>query len=668
MAVADQTQHRADIHGTGAQLAERPRVRAVTWRSVLAALVLLPLNAYWVVQMEVVRYSAHPTTISLFFNIVFILLVLTLANRLVASRAPRLALNRAELLFIYAVLAIGSCVCGHDMFQVLVPMLTWPYRYADASNQWQSLFIDKHLPGYPFTLGDQDVIAGYYIGNDTFYRWKYISAWLPVALTWSGFTAVLMFVMLCMNAILRRQWTENERLSYPIVQLPLQITNEQSFSAGGLFRNRLFWMGCALAAFIDITNSLNVYYPSVPTIFTPGRGQSFWNVNEWVTQKPWYAIGWTPVSFYPFLIGLGMLMPMDFLFSCWFFYLFWKMQLVVSVAMAWDQDPRFPYQNNQAFGAYMSFCALSVALSRGYLREVLRRALGRPSTLDDTKEPVTYRTALAGILAGFGVACWFSWRIGLGVWLPIVFFLIYFALALAITRMRAEMGTPVHDLHFTGPDQILTETLGQRAAFTPGQLTIMSMYWWFNRAYRSHPMPHQLEAFKLAEQSQSEYRRWFWALAIFGLLAGLAAFWAMLHLMYEYGARAKSTMTFGPEAYTQLDGWLKTPKLGNFRAGMAIAVGFLSASFLQFMRVRFTWWPFHPLAYAVTSAWEMNLVWMPLFLAWLCKSVILRYGGRLGFQRSIPFFIGLMLGQFVVGSLLNIYGIIMQVPTYQFWQ
>ncbi|HZP84499.1 MAG TPA: DUF6784 domain-containing protein, partial [Chthonomonadaceae bacterium] len=88
---------------------------------------------------------------------------------------------------------------------------------------------------------------------------------------------------------------------------------------------------------------------------------------------------------------------------------------------------------------------------------------------------------------------------------------------------------------------------------------------------------------------------------------------------------------------------------------------------LQFMRVRFTWWPFHPLAFAITSDWMINLVWLPLCIAWVLKIVILRYGGRGGFQRSIPFFLGLMLGQFVVGSLWNIYGIIMQVPTYQFW-
>jgi hypothetical protein len=647
-----------------------PRVKAVTWRSCLVALIVLPINAYWIVQMEVIRYSAHPTTISLFFNLIFEILVLTLLNRLVERFLPKWALTRAELLFVYSVLAIGSCLCGHDMFQILVPMLVWPYRFADDTNKWNDLFVKDHMPKYPFSMPDKNLAQSYFSGNDSLYHWNYIKAWFPVALTWALFMGVLLFVMLCVNAILRKQWTDNERLSYPIIQLPLQITNEQSFlPKTGLFRNRLFWIGFGIAAVIDCVNSLNVYYPSIPTIFTPGRGQSFFDASQWVTEKPWNAIGWTPLSFYPFMIGLGLLMPLDFLFSCWFFYLFWKVEHVVTVAAAWDQDPRFPYDNNQAFGAYVAFCLYSLWLSRGYLTQVFRRAMGRKSEIDDSNEPVSYRTALIGIGLGMSALVWFSVQIGMSPWLAILFFLIYFALAVAITRMRAELGTPIHDLHFTGPDWILAETMGTKAStFSPANLTAFSLFFWFNRAYRSHPMPHQLESFKMAEQTRADYRKWFWGLAVFGVIAGLVAFWAVLHLMYSYGARAKSQITFGPEAYTRLEGWLKTPKFGSFAASMAIWVGFAASLFLQFMRVRFTWWPFHPLAFAVTSSWEINLVWLPLFIAWLLKVIILRYGGRGGFQRSIPFFLGLMLGQFVVGSLWNIFGIIMQVPTYQFWQ
>jgi hypothetical protein len=64
----------------------RPQLRGVTWRSVGLAVLIVPLNAYWQIQMEVVHYSAHPTTISLLFNAISILLVLTGINALASRR------------------------------------------------------------------------------------------------------------------------------------------------------------------------------------------------------------------------------------------------------------------------------------------------------------------------------------------------------------------------------------------------------------------------------------------------------------------------------------------------------------------------------------------------------------------------------------------------------
>src|SRR5438105_1390287 len=113
-----------------------PALRAVTWRSLLVSLFLIPWNAYWVVQMERVRYSAHPTTISLFFNVVFILLVVTVLNAGVARLSRRAAMNRGELLVVYGMLAVASCLPAHDLEQILVPMLSWPYRFAEATNRW----------------------------------------------------------------------------------------------------------------------------------------------------------------------------------------------------------------------------------------------------------------------------------------------------------------------------------------------------------------------------------------------------------------------------------------------------------------------------------------------------------------------------------------------------
>ena len=165
-----------------------------------------------------------------------------------------------------------------------------------------------------------------------------------------------------------------------------------------------------------------------------------------------------------------------------------------------------------------------------------------------------------------------------------LFFLIYLGLALAITRMRAELGTPIHDLHNTGPDVLLPDLLGTRS-LSHQDLGVFSLFFWFNRAYRCQPMPIQLEAFKMADASGGAAMerecaagsgRCCWRAA----WARCAAFWAMLHLTYQFGALAKADhgamQAFGSESWNRLAGWLQQPKPPNGSVAVAaLAVGFL---------------------------------------------------------------------------------------------
>ena len=75
-----------------------------------------------------------------------------------------------------------------------------------------------------------------------------------------------------------------------------------------------------------------------------------------------------------------------------------------------------------------------------------------------------------------------------------------------------------------------------------------------------------------------------------------------------------------------------------------------------------------PLGFAVSGSWEMNLVWLPLLIASAIKGVTVKYGGFKLYQRLVPVFIGIILGQFVVGSILNIVSIALRIPSYMFWQ
>ena len=660
------------------QKQEPLRPSAVTLRSAGAAFVLLPLLAYWQIHMEIVRNSTHPSTLSLPFHAVFIILGVAGLNRLLRlfPRLQFLVMTQAELMFVYGTLTIGSAVCGYDMMQQIVPMLSFSFHTADAANGWgQNL--NPLLPRGLF-VSDLAVINPFYTGHASAFSPANAAAWLPVSLIWTGFISTLLWVMLCINAVIRRAWTEQEKLTYPIVQLPLQITDAGVWDGGtrnkeaGLFRQKLFWMGFLIAGSLDMINSLHLYFPAVPPVFTPGDGGSYFPIfggkNPLIALTgAWASMDWTPVSFYPFVVGLGMLMPLDFLFSIFFFYWFWKLQKVFFVSLAYDQTTRFPYIENQAFGAYLSFCVLSVWVSRHYLRDVWKKAVGKPSPLNDKGEPMPYRVAVWGGLVGAALLVAFAAYLGVAWFVGVLFWIMYFALALAITRMRAELGTPIHDLHFTGPELILTRVGGTRA-FDEHTLTGLGLLSSFNRAYRAHPMPNQLESFKAAEVTQSPLRSWTSGLMVFGVMAAFVGFWAYLILMYHYGQSARVQYPYKGEPFKTLSGWLHNPYVpGEPGEFWAIFVGFALAAALQGLRILLPWWPLHPLAYAVSSSWQVNLVWLPLTMAWVIKSVLLRFGGMRAFKNSLPFFFGLMLGQFVVGGLWNLWGTIYDVPTYRFW-
>lgn len=630
---------------------------AFRFRAILIGLLLIPPNSYWVIQMEKVGQGPHPTTISLFANAIFILALLILLNNLVRRLLPRQALSQAELLGIYTMVCIGAALSGHDMVPIVIQMMCHPFRFASPGNQWMELFGD-YLPQW-LTVSDPAALKGYYEGGSSLYTPHNLLAWLGPSLWWIAFIVVMLFVMICINTLVRRQWMEREKLTFPIVQLPLAMTEP----GGEIWRNKLLWLGFAIAGGIDLINGLAFLFPSIPAI--PVKHI---DLMPFITTKPWKAVAWLPYSFYPFVIGLGYLLPADLLFSCWFFYFFWKMQLVLSSAMAWDYIPQFPFVKQQAFGGYMAVLVMLTWTARGYLKQMWLSIVGRPSELDDSGEAMSYRIAALGAIGGTTLLIAFFWRMGLSPLLGIAAFIIYFAVSTAIARMRAELGPPVHDLHFSGPDTLITQAIGTDNISTQN-LTALSYFNWFNRAYRGHPMAIEIEGMKMAQVTGSGQKRLFVAMMAAALIGGLAAFWAYLHAAYRLGSGAKfvAGLWFGAEPCHRLEVWLRNPTPPNHYANAATGVGFLFCLLLSIMRLRFFGWPFHPIGYAISGSWSMNLVWLPLAIAWLIKVLILHFSGLKLYKQAMPFFLGLILGQMIVGSAWSLIGLILDMPTYSFW-
>ncbi|MCC6445056.1 MAG: hypothetical protein IT210_16560 [Armatimonadetes bacterium] len=614
-------------------------------------------NAYWIMQNERVRQGPYTTSISLFPHIIFLLLLLVPANALLKRFLPRLAFSQGEMLTLYVMLCIASALCGMDMVQALMQIVAHVAYFATPANRWDSL-LKPILPGW-LTVRDREAVTGYFTGNSTLYTLPHLRAWLIPAAAWVGFMVALLWVMLCINVLFRKQWADRERLTFPIVQLPFEMTEP----AGMLFRNRLMWLGFALAAAVNLLNGLHHLMPSFPSVPV-----AVYDLQNYVSGKPWNAVGWTPLYFYPFVIGLGFLLPVDLLFSCWFFYLFLKAERVVSSAAAWDAAPGFPYVSHQQFGACVGLCLALLWTGRGYLRQVRQAIQGQPGELAGGREAMSYRAAFWGLAGGMTALIAFSLAAGMSLPVALLFFAFYLVISFAVTRMRAELGAPAHDFVLMGPDLMIPSLIGT-ARLAGRDMGMLALYWWFNRAYRSHPMPHQMEGFRLADRARLDARRLSLAMMLSALVGAAASIWAFLHLGYQYGTAAKfwSGHWYGYEIYNRLQGWLESPRPPDGPANIAIGVGMLVSLALMALRARFFWWPFHAIGFTIAGGWSMNQIWVPLFISWLLKILTLRYGGLPAYRSARPFFLGLILGDCAVGPGWSLVGIILGVPTYNFW-
>lgn len=634
------------------QITER---KSISPHILLIAVILIPINIYWNVQMELVRYSGLPTTISLFFNVVFNLFVLSLLNAGVKRFLKKTLFKPGELVVIYTMLSIGCAIAGHSMMEILPPMLGHPFWFATPENDWKNLFW-QYLPRW-LSVNDQNALRGYYEGNSTLYTLTHLKAWLTPVIAWSAFIFVVVFMMLCINIIVRKQWIEREKLSYPIIQLPLEMTDTSFFS------NRIMWLGFGLAALVDILNGLHFLFPSVPRVFAKRYYIHF-------SDKPLNAMGAIPFALYPFVIGLGFLIPLNLSFSCWVFFWFWKSQLVLGSMMGLRSLPGFPYPRFQAVGGYIGVALIALFVSRRHLYAVLKKIFSTKRTLDDSDKPVSYRTVVIAMVVGMLFLVGFCYRAGMSIAVIVVFFTFYYLLSLGITRMRAELGAPVHDLHRTGPEQIMVTTVGTRKLGAQN-LTVLSYFWFLSRTYYSHVMPHQLEGFKLANSNRIDNKKFLFAMILASGVGILSAFWVLLHIPYKMGASTRipwpTVTAFGREPWVRLERWLVNPSNANYPSVMFMIFGLLFTFFLMFMRMKFLWCPLYPAAYAVTNSWGINNIWFCLFLAWTAKQVILRYGGLKVHRKAIPFFFGLILGEFIVGSLWTIIGISFGISTYGFY-
>ena len=549
----------------------------------------------------------------------------------------------------YIMVTMVSTISGHTFMAIMMGTMAHPFWFASPENEWQQLFW-QYIPSW-FTVRDRDTLRGYFEGETSFFIQGHISAWLVPILVWSSLIFFVLLAMLCINLILRRQWMESEKLSYPLIELPMAMTQGHS----RFFRSKMMWIGFGIAAFVRIINGFNSLYPNIPAIPTG------YEIGQYVTEKPWNAIGYTLLSFRLSIIGLTYFMPLDLSFSCWFFFWLGKMQRVFAASIGWNDL----HLNESAAGAWIGIGIMAIWVSRKYLLEVIKKAFTRRSQLDESHEPISYRTSVILLIVCFIFLFIFCYQAGMSPWAIVVFYLLFFIMGISLTRVRAELGPPYHEVILVNPRQVMVESFGSKR-LGGSNLMVITFLYAFNRCNRSNPMPNELESLKIAERSGMHGSRIIMAMLLAIGVGAIATFISYLQIMYKYGALAKCRGWighFGWESYDPLQSWLQYPGGTNW-----VSVGYMlgGAGFvflLMIMRRIFFWFPLHPSGYVLAGAsWGgMIYFWFPVFVSWMIKSFLLRHGGIGAHRKAAPLFLGLVFGDNVLWAMWSMISLVLNI-------
>jgi hypothetical protein len=277
---------------------------------------------------------------------------------------------------------------------------------------------------------------------------------------------------------------------------------------------------------------------------------------------------------------------------------------------------------------------------------------------------MSYRGAALGVAAAIAFLCYAFGRAGMAPWVTLCWLANLLLIGLVLTRVRAQVGPPHFEQVSMGPNQFLPALFGSTAV-GPRGVAMLWLSYPFTMHHAQNPDPWTLETYKLAESGRMELRRLPWVLVGATALVVPCLFWASLHVLYRIGARAGADPFASGHARQvplQMASMLENPTSGADPHLLgAVGVGLVITVILMALKLQFYAWPLHPIAFPIASAWVMDSALPAVFIAWLAKTIIMRYGGLRLYRAALPFFLGMILSQSVIGFVRMTIGAILGI-------
>ena len=560
------------------------------------------------------------------------------------------------------IVLVACAIPNQGLLRQLSPMPAAPFEMMRENASFRAAFVQMHLPNALFPVqsieaGDRDLVTVDFYGrlrDGESLPWR---AWLSPLCSW-GVAVLGGGAMLIGTAyVMRRQWTRNERLPFPLATLfeDLLAEPEPGRRLPPLLRLPMFWVPALLVLGVQ---SIVVGQPYLQDKLP--KLAMYYDFRRMMTEVPLRDLPdyVKTAQIYFTLLGIAYFIPTRAAFSVWSLTL-----MVALTRMSWAaggpgiSDAAIP---DQHFGSAVALTIALLWLGRSRYGRIARLALlpgarRREADADiETAEIAGLRVALLGaaVLSGWllvyiGVTWWVVAAIVASTWLCHV----------VTARVVAEVGVPfirstANSLQIV---QLMPATsITTRDAFFAGVGNMLGSI-----SSRESVLVYTQHADVVAMRRLDDAGRRAWPALMMStlLIVTLASAAAGLVIYYSYS----NTLEAGSTSIENVFGLRNWPQ-GNMRdpvlavkngAWPAVAhnqlahgsIGFGITLCLALAAARFAGWPFVPVGYLLATTWYGQVAWYSLLLGWLAKTLVLRFGGATLFTKLRPLFIGLIVGE-----------------------
>ncbi len=588
-----------------------------------------------------------------------------------------------ELAVIVTLLTVGCSIPSRGLMQSFAASLTKPIQYNHDLPGWRSTDVLSYVP--PQMLANQghygDKAIGGIVGGLSepgkrigladvpWYAWEGpLKTYLPLII-------LLAVCSVCLGLIVHKQWVHHERLRYPIAEFTSTLTNQDDHDhlLGPIFRNRLFWIGLAVVLTIRLINGTARWFPEA-LFEIPMKWRFDQVTDKWLllSKVTWGKRLFLPIEIYPAVIAFTFFLAWDVGLSLALAHII--LTPIALILISYGIIVKSSYMAGggeawQRWGSYVAYMLVLVYLGRRYYWQVLKKALAFRRQ-DDVENYAAW--ALRILIVAAGVLTYLLVRMGLDWTLAIGTVLMMLITFVGVSRISAETG-----LFFIHPRwQTMGIFLGVMGAFAfgPEGIVIVGMLCVILTLDPSQSlMPFLVNGLKLCSLSNVKIGRVGFTAGTTFTIAVLLTIVVVLWANYDMGLiRTKWTSQDVPKmvfnravkdiTQLKLSGELEqsqalTPiqRITNIKPEPMVmwfvGAGFVLVLAFSWARLRFFWWPLHPVIFLVWATYPIAYFTHSFMIGWLIKRAVMNLGGHRGYIKARPLMFGVIAGE-LLGALI----------------